>query len=336
MEDLLKKLYYDTKTGFVSADKLYKKAKELDPKITHKIVKEFIKRQATAQINKEVKKSRKTIYNPITGPIGHYQLDLTDFPKYSNKNNGYRYILCMVEVNTKKAYVKPIKKKTQKEVSNALEELINEIKNDKHKITIIQSDSGKEFKNNFVKKLLDKEVIEQRFSVVGDKKAMGVVERFNRTLRNLITKYLVANNTTKWIDKLHDFVSNYNSTFHSSVKDIPNNIDEKKEIDIIVEKNNQLVEQTGNQPSVAVGDKVRLKLDKGTFKKLGRNYSVEVYEVVKVNKNTLRLDGIDKLVKISNIQVIPKETEIIDNSKITKQEKKYKIKRAIRRELGTQ
>ena len=210
------------------------------------------------------------------------------------------------------------------------------IKNDKHKITIIQSDSGKEFKNNFVKKLLDKEVIEQRFSVVGDKKAMGVVERFNRTLRNLITKYLVANNTTKWIDKLNDFVSNYNSTFHSSVKDIPNNIDEKKEIDIIVDKNNQLVDQTGNQPSVAVGDKVRLKLDKGTFKKLGRNYSVEVYEVVKVNKNTLRLDGIDKLVKISNIQVIPKETEMIDNSKITKQEKKYKIKRAIRRELGTQ
>ena len=32
--DLLNRLYYDAKTGFQSANKLYKKAKEIDSKIT--------------------------------------------------------------------------------------------------------------------------------------------------------------------------------------------------------------------------------------------------------------------------------------------------------------
>ena len=38
MDALLKKLYYDPKTGFIGAQALYQKAKELNPKITFKIV----------------------------------------------------------------------------------------------------------------------------------------------------------------------------------------------------------------------------------------------------------------------------------------------------------
>jgi alpha-amylase/alpha-mannosidase (GH57 family) len=55
MEQLLHNLYYDPETGYSSADKLYRKAKQQDPKITMKIVKEFINTQSTAQITKQVK-----------------------------------------------------------------------------------------------------------------------------------------------------------------------------------------------------------------------------------------------------------------------------------------
>ena len=51
---------------------------------------------------------------------------------------------------------------------------------------------GNEFKNNEMKKYLDSIWIEQRFCQVGDKRCLSVVERFNRTLRSLIAKYMVA------------------------------------------------------------------------------------------------------------------------------------------------
>ncbi len=55
---LLTKLFYDPATGFQSQDKLYRKAKAIDPKITHKIVKDFLGKQESAQINYEAKRPR--------------------------------------------------------------------------------------------------------------------------------------------------------------------------------------------------------------------------------------------------------------------------------------
>ena len=48
MNEILKNIYYDAKTGFISKDKLYKKAREVN--ITFKIVKNVLDNQATYQI----------------------------------------------------------------------------------------------------------------------------------------------------------------------------------------------------------------------------------------------------------------------------------------------
>ena len=39
-----------------------------------------------------------------------------------------------------------------------------------------------------------------------DKKCLGVAERFNRTIKLMIEKFLTCNNTNRWIDNLGDFV----------------------------------------------------------------------------------------------------------------------------------
>ena len=52
----------------------------------------------------------------------------------------------------------------------------------------------------------------------------AVVERFNRTLRDRIAKYMTENNTKRWIDYLPEFISNYNSTFHRSIGMEPRNV----------------------------------------------------------------------------------------------------------------
>ena len=61
-------------------------------------------------------------------------------------------------------------------------------------------------------------------------------ERFIRTLKNKIYKYMTAISKTVHIDKLDDIVKKYNNTYHTSIKmkpvDVKNNtyIDFKKEV----------------------------------------------------------------------------------------------------------
>lgn len=340
-ENILQKLYYDPSSGYKSANTLYKNAKEQEPKITLKIVKEFVKKQATEQINKEVNKqniSKKNI--PILGPVGHYQCDITDYPKYYKQNDGHRYILTFIEINSKKAHAIPLKNKTKLSVLNALKTIIDKISKDKQKITVIQSDLGNEFNNKEVKSYLNSIFVEQRYCNVGDKKCMSVVERFNKTIRSLITKYMVAHNTTRWIDNLQKFIDNYNNTYHSSIKMKPKDVDEKKEEVIIMDKNNQILEASNDKKqNVNVGDFVRIKLKKALFSKLGRNFSQEIYKVIKVNKFSVKLEfdsgePYDKLVRIDDIQVIPKDTINVDNNNIKQVEKEHKVMTRLRRELS--
>ena len=59
-----------------------------------------------------------------------------------------------------------------------------------------------------------------------------LVERFNKTIRGRIDKYLKLNKTKKYIDVLQDLVDNYNSSEHAAIKEIPNELEQDKYLDI--------------------------------------------------------------------------------------------------------
>ena len=124
MNKLLKEIYYNPSSGFIGENKLYKRAKEKDNKITLKNVKEFLKQQATAQITKEVKRNKN--YNTIISPSIHnnYQIDLMDLPQ-PKQNKGYKYLLTCLDVYSRKADVEPIKTKTGDVVLKAFKSIIN-------------------------------------------------------------------------------------------------------------------------------------------------------------------------------------------------------------------
>ena len=44
------------------------------------------------------------------------------------------------------------------------------------------------------------------------------VERFMRTLKNKIYKYITAISKNVYIDKLNDIVNEYNNTYHRTIK----------------------------------------------------------------------------------------------------------------------
>ena len=59
---------------------------------------------------------------------------------------------------------------------------------------------------------------------VGDHHKLGIVDRFNRTLRDNINKFLTIKHTTRYIDNFVSIVNNYNDTYHSSVKKAPRDV----------------------------------------------------------------------------------------------------------------
>ena len=61
--------------------------------------------------------------------------------------------------------------------------------------------------------------------------SLGVIDRFCRTLRNLINKYCTSHKTTRYIDVLPKLIDNYNNKHHSTIKCTPNEAD--KHIDDI-------------------------------------------------------------------------------------------------------
>ena len=65
----------------------------------------------------------------------------------------------------------------------------------------------------------------------------AVSERFIRTLKNKINKHLTSISKTVYIDKLHDSVNKYNTTYHRTIK--MKSIDVKLSIYIDFKKENK-------------------------------------------------------------------------------------------------
>ena len=71
----LRKVYYDTATGYGSIDKTLQSAKRIDPHITRAEVKQWLDKQAVRQVKKS------TRYNSFipSGPRAQIQMDIADF-----------------------------------------------------------------------------------------------------------------------------------------------------------------------------------------------------------------------------------------------------------------
>ena len=212
VNELLDSLFNDPKTGFVGAEKLLKRAKQHNPKITMKQVKEFLDDNP---INQVFQKPSASKHLPrIHGKIGHYQADLTFLTRYKKQNSNFHILLVVINVNTKYSYVEALKDKTQKSVYEALEYIQKQALKDGRPINVLQTDNGKEFQNSSIRSWAERYNIEQVFCDKDDKKCLGVAERFNRTIKLMIEKYLTKMDSNRWIDHLQDFVE---TTTHRTI-----------------------------------------------------------------------------------------------------------------------
>lgn len=340
-EKILTEIYYDPKTGYIGQNKLYQKVKAIDPSITRNIVIEWIKTQDSIQTqNKNPVQTQKKYQKKIVGGHNSYQCDLTFYSKFKRQNKGYWVILTVIEMNTRKAYARPLKNKETKTVLDAFKDILKELPEDMDRI---ESDNGSEFINKQFQKMIDDEEIIHLTFDAENHRALGVVERFNGTLREKIGAYMNANNTVKWIDVLDDLVENYNDTEHSGIHNRkPKDLDWTDEHEIIglaLEHNKKVDDLRTKVANIEIGDIVKRKVARGAFTKGGTNaYSAKTYKVLgrdgdkydiglkqsipwrnllKVNDNqtTTEPREVDKAIRLDRSKRLLNKEDIVDGAR---------------------
>jgi hypothetical protein len=277
-EELLHKLYYkELILGGVQV--LYKAAKQRHPKITIKIVQEWLDKQQAAQLNNKpiIKKDFKPIYSEL--PYA-FQIDLTFFPRYKKQNEGNYVLFTAINVNTRFGFAYWAKDKESETIINFIKDLEK-----KTEINVLQGDLGNEFNNYELKKYCDdNNIILDLFK--SDSHKMGIINRWHRTIKEKLSAYFDAFDTVKWIDIIDKIVYNYNHTVNRGIG--------YKPVDV-----NDFIENKIRQEKKAEGDKVeyedfklgqyvRVLNERGTYDdKMKSKYSDKVYEITKVKNNSV-------------------------------------------------
>ena len=136
--------------------------------------------------------------------------------------------------------------------------LLKIFKESERKPNKICVDKGCEYYNNSFKKLLKDNDIEMH-SIHNEGKLV-VSERFIRTSKKEIYKYMTAISKNIYIDKLDDILNEYNNAYHRTIKMKPVDIKDNTYFDFEKEINDK-------DPKFKIGDHVRIFKYKNIFAK---------------------------------------------------------------------
>jgi len=208
----------------------------------------------------------------VKGIADLYQVDLVDLSNISTFNDGYRYLLNVIDVFTKHAWSVPLKTKRGAEVAGAFEKILSEFP-----CNMVQGDKGTEFLNNDFQTMLIRYDVKFYTSENEDIKC-AVVERFNRTLKEKMYRYFTANNTRRYLDVLPKLISTYNRTYHRSIGMAP--VDVTHENEQLVRVRLFPVKDKRCRWKFPIGHKVRISMQRLPFRKgyLG-HWSEEIFIV---------------------------------------------------------
>ena len=180
------------------------------------------------------------------------------------------------------------------------------MKKSKRKPNKLWVDQGKEFYNQHIYNLFkfkNKDVLEkdengeyknQMYSVFNASKN-PVIERFNRTLLDKLSKQQTINGNQKWLHILQPIVKKYNNTIHRTIGTTPNLASKDPSlVKVIPPQFNKRIRS--KKPKFKEGDRVRIYKYKNKFEKGYKGYwTKEIFKISKVlkHKNPIKYEIID-------------------------------------------
>jgi len=317
----LDKIYFDPAhpAGFGSVQKLQKATS-----LPLSSIQEWASYQEPITLHKQVRhKFSRNKIKVLT--IDHqWQADLCDMRKYADDNNGYKYLLTVIDCFSKYAWAVPLKSKQSHEIINAFTEIFKF-----RKCMKLQCDKGTEFINKPVQAFLKSENVHFFTADNPDIKA-SMVERFNRTLKTKMWKYFTHTKTTKYIDVLEKLLISYNNSYHSSIKMAPVEVNKLNILDVYKTLYGKEKSVVNTKFKFQVGDHVRIKKEKLTFEKgYESNFTQEIFII---SERISRAQPVYKVTDLKGEQLssIFYEPELIKVGKIDYR-KKFEIEKVLER-----
>lgn len=234
------------------------------------------KKQIVDELHRSARKKfnrRRTI---MKGHNETFQADLVEMIPYAKENGGFKYIMTVVDIFSKKSWAFPLKTKNGLEVTKSMAKLLK----CGHIPKNLHTDMGKEFFNSHFKKLMESYRI-NHYTTFSTKKA-AICERFNRTLKDKIWRMFSYQGSYKWLKSLQKLIDEYNNTVHRTIQMKPNDVDAEAEERLLrtVYANNI---ELRRRPKFKLGDHVRISKYKNLFDKgYTPNWTTEVFKIRKV------------------------------------------------------
>ena len=275
----MERIYYDPKhpAGFGGAQRLIRASA-----VKGSSAKEWLMNQRVYTLHKPARKRYNTRRYKVAGPHVLWQADLVEMIPYAEQNDGYNYLLTVIDVFSRYAWVRPLKRKTGIAVKAAFQDIFEEKVPRK-----LQTDQGNEFENDIVQGFLQEHGI-VFFTIKSQFKA-ALAERFNRTLKDKMWRYFTHIGNYRWVEVLQDFVSAYNSAPHRSLHGLaPNQVNDENKDELWRIQEGlppaKVTQSNPTLPELQVGDYVKLSKAKHVFAKgYLPNWTEEVFQVATVN-----------------------------------------------------
>lgn len=286
-------------------------------------IKNWLQDQDTYTLHRPVRKKFERNKIIVYGIDDTWQADLIDLQNLSKENNGYKYLLSVIDVFSKYAWVIPLKNKTQDSIIHAFTSIFKQRKPKR-----LHTDAGSEFIGSSSQKFLKENSIQ--FYILNSEMKASIVERFNRTLKEKMWRYFTKKGKYIYYDILDDLLYAYNHSYHRSIKMRPIDVAKKNQDLVFFNLYGINLEKYDydNTKEIFIkfkkGDLVRISKYKYKFDKGYKpNWTTEIFTINKVilrdkpvyeikDYNNTIIDGIfydyelQKVLKTDNIYKIEK------------------------------
>lgn len=275
-EEALKKLYYEEK-NFIGRDRLYELVKTKDLGISRRQVMDWLKDQEMHQLYNPVKTKPKIQPTVLNAPFKQVGVDLIDMSNYDAA--GYVWIFTAIDLFSKKAYARALKNKDNNTATQAMRSILEEIG---QPISSIRCDNGSEFVSSSFKSLMKRRNIKIVYSDPYKPTSNGIVERFNKSLKTAVKKNIYADEDFNWAKSLQNLIEQYNNTYHTTIKNTPNNVNDANRDEVARNIKNKVANKLESERNIlSQFQNVRIKDEDGGT---GINWSKKIYKIMKVYK----------------------------------------------------
>jgi len=227
---IFNEVYYDldSPAAYSGLSPVYKEAKRRDASIRQADVEKFMQAQDTYTLHKPVRRHFPRNRVVAIGIDSDWQADLCDMQSIREHNDDVGYLLTVIDVLSKTAWAVPTSSKSPETVKKAFAGILAHSGRQPDRL---YTDQGKEFVGKAFQTFLERNFIQHITSKDPEVKA-AVAERYNRTLKTRIWKYMTGNSTNRYIDVLPKIVHAINHSYHRMIKMRPVDVNRSNEAQV--------------------------------------------------------------------------------------------------------